>query len=85
MPTASNEAQNLMKLWFGDSIDDQGPTQLLKSHGFVLRRDWQWEKPALFHTISEIEWTCIMFLIEEWDFGGVYIKPLTADAAHVLK
>jgi hypothetical protein len=68
MPTASDEDRNLMLLWFGDAIDEIGPIRLLKSHGYVLDEHWRWHKPTKSHTVSEIEWHCLSFLINEWDF-----------------
>lgn len=60
-----------MEKWFGNPVGEEGPIQFLQSHGYVLRRDWHWDKPTPSHNISEDEWQCIAFLIDEWDFGGV--------------
>lgn len=72
MPQASHQLRGLMHDWFGDPISDYGPMKFLQSHGYVLRQDWFWEKPVPSHTISEAEWHCLRFLIDEWDFGGIY-------------
>lgn len=71
MPSASHELHELMFNWFGDAIDSEGPMAFLESHGFKLRQDWHWEPPVPAHTCSYYEWQCIIFLIEEWDFGGL--------------
>lgn len=71
MPTASDSQCDLMFKWFGHHTSEAGPIQFLKSHGFVLRRDWHWEKPTPSYTISEYEAECISFLVHEWDFGGI--------------
>lgn len=60
-----------MEKWFGNPVGEEGPIQFLQSHGYVLRRDWYWDKPTPSHNISEDEWQCIAFLIDEWDFGGI--------------
>lgn len=79
MPQASDELRALMKRWFGDPIDEQGPMKLLLSHGFT-EENGMWRLPVPSHTISDIEWYCLKFLHDEWDFGIVkdefsYIKP----------
>jgi len=69
MPQSTPERQDLMIKWFG-SIDTIGPEDFLKSHGYILSRDWFWTKPTPSHTISDAEWECLKFLVEEWDYGG---------------
>lgn len=69
MPQTSNEMRALMCKWFGDEIDEKGPIKFLQAHGYVLERDWTWTKPTPSHTVSKFEWLCMLFLIEEWDFG----------------
>ena len=70
MPSASDEDRALMTKWFG-SIDTHGPEAFLKSHGYVLTKDWCWVKPTPSHEISAIEDACLWFLLEEWDYGGL--------------
>lgn len=72
MPMASDRQRELMFKWFGDHVSEAGPIKCLESRGYVLRRDWLWEKPTPSHTIHEIERECLQFLIDEWDFGGIY-------------
>lgn len=71
MPTASDRQRNLMAKWFGDPIAEAGPIQFLESHGFVLLRNWHWQKPTPSYTVSSYEMECISFLFHEWDFGGL--------------
>ena len=71
VPQASDEDREQMRRWFGE-IDEQGPIRFLESRGYVLRKDWRWEKPVPSHTLSVEELACIHFLADEWDFGGVY-------------
>ena len=70
MPSSSDAQRDLMTKWFG-SVDTSGPMKFLESHGFILRRDWCWQKPVSAHKLSEDEIECVVFLIEEWDFGGI--------------
>ena len=68
MPQTSDEMQALMKKWFGDPIDPTGP------HKFLLDRGWKDEAgmlrpPVPSHRASPYELKCVLFLIEEWDFG----------------
>ena len=42
----------------------------LKRRGYSLRPDWMWEMPT-GHMIASQEQDAILYLIEEWDFGGV--------------
>lgn len=76
MPQASDRQRALMEKWFGDPISDEGPINFLQSHGYILRRDWHWELPTPSHSCSCYEMECIMFLADEWDFGGVVNVPI---------
>lgn len=75
MPQASDELQGLMKTWFGDYVDDQGPMRFLYSHGYELTKGWQWKLPVPHHSVSCYEWICIVFLVQEWDFGAIADDP----------
>jgi len=74
MPQASDEDRNEMIRRFGD-ISDSGPTQYLQDNGWTLHDDWTWSHPnysrACYNAIPQTEWVCIIFLVEEWDFGGL--------------
>jgi hypothetical protein len=71
MPSASQESRNLMRKWFGAEFDDAGPTRFLESHGYILLSTYFWKLPTPSHSVSCYEWECILFLIHEWDFGGI--------------
>ena len=71
MPTASNEQRALMEKWFGDAISEYGPMTFLESHGYILLPNWCWRKPVPHHNMSDDEWECLKFLVDEWDFGGI--------------
>ena len=42
----------------------------LRRRGYTLRPDWMWDKPT-GHMITSQEIDALLYLIEEWDFGGV--------------
>jgi len=66
MPTASDELREKMKGYFGDAISDYWPERFLKKMGWTETK-WVWTEPAGASEISEKEWDCIKFLIDEWD------------------
>lgn len=73
MPQAMESQREVMRKWFGDSIDLGGPYTFLRSHGFwdeagVIR------PPVPHHNVSSDEWECISFLCAEWDFGWENVK-----------
>ena len=70
MPTASPELRNR---WMSeeDAGGDQTAMTFLNDRGYRLRRDWTWLTPTPDHVITEDEDSAILFLMMEWDFGGV--------------
>lgn len=69
MPQASDSQRKLMNDWFGDPVSDAGPSKLLESRGFIFGDDGVIIPPVPHHnpTVEEVE--CILFLINEWDYG----------------
>ncbi len=53
---------------------DQEAMDFLRSRGFRLLRNWTWLAPA-GHNPDDKEKDAIMYLIEEWDFGGWVDAP----------
>ncbi len=51
---------------------DTEALEFLKENGFTLSRDWEWSHPEKksFADLSEREADAIIYLIEEWDYGG---------------
>lgn len=43
----------------------------LESRGFKSTRQWTWIPPTPGHTLSERDEDAIVYLIEEWDWGGL--------------
>lgn len=75
MPTASDFDRARMRKWFG-SIDEYGPETFLKSRGYILTKGWCWVKPVPSHHISDEEYHCLEFLMDEWDYGGLVTGSL---------
>ena len=75
MPSASADLRKRMGELFGDEVDEAGPSQFLADRGFTLKRDWTWSKEgATYDNMSQDEYDCIRFLMEEWDMGGLSEK-----------
>ncbi len=49
---------------------DQQAIEYLRSRGYTLRPDWCWDAPK-GHTHSSKDVDALVYLIEEWDYGGV--------------
>lgn len=79
MPSATEELRNKMGEYFGKSkvgpyIDDSGPMKYLEEAGYELTEDWQWKpKPGVkeYNDMTQKEYDCLLFLVQEWDFGGM--------------
>jgi len=74
MPQASADLREMIRRRFGDPVSDAGPTKYLEDAGYVLQENWLWTpKPGVkdLKDMSNTEWLCLFFLIEEWDFGGL--------------
>ena len=65
MPQSTPERR---KRW---GIDDVKATRFLMRRGYERNRAWQWKKPTRDHTITDEESDAIIFLIQEWDDGGL--------------
>ena len=45
----------------------------LESMGYILTEDWRWKHISDPHNVpTEKEWDAIIYLVEEFDFGGLY-------------
>jgi hypothetical protein len=63
-----------MEARFGDAISDAGPMKFLTDAGYKLTRQWEWlPKPGVMKLddMTQDEYDCLLFLIWEWDFGGL--------------
>ncbi len=54
--------------WPGMDLQAMG---VLLSRGYVLRRDFHWTPPTPDHEVTDREEDAILYLIQEWDFGGL--------------
>lgn len=68
MPQASDEDREWAREEFG-SMDLAGPMSYLEDNGWVLTPEWEWIPPH--EDITEKEYMCVNFLVDEWDFGGI--------------
>ena len=50
---------------------DSEALDFLEGQGYVLRRDWHWMRPNPDHLVTDREEDAILYLIQEWDFGGL--------------
>ena len=63
-----------MGSYFGDRISNDGPTMYLQSEGYKLAGDFMWVPPESVKTLEDMDqkdYNCLLFLVEEWDFGGL--------------
>jgi hypothetical protein len=63
-----------MRVRFGDPICESGPTKFLIDAGYKLTRGWEWTpKPGVagYDDMAQDEYECLLFLVHEWDFGGL--------------
>lgn len=65
MPQATAELQ---KRW---DIDCGPVIAYLEAKGFRRAKGGMWIKPSPDHELTEAETSAIVFLIQEWDFGGI--------------
>lgn len=71
MPSSS---EGLRQKWGGShGIGEDKAEGYLQSRGYRLTKDWFWIKPSHDHVMTDEEVEAIIFLIEEWDYGGVMI------------
>ena len=76
MPQASDDLRGRMKKRFGDPVSDMGPTKYLEDRGYKLTGDWLWEPRGgvtCLEDMTQAEWECLIFLVHEWDFGGLVL------------
>ena len=73
MPSATPE---LRARWWPDDDETgtQTATRFLEERGYRLDRAWMWVTPTPDHVITEDEDSAIVYLITEWDYGGVRRK-----------
>jgi len=81
MPQSSDELRAKMLTWFGDDIDETGPMNFLEDNGFRFGQDWVARKPGvmLWSELTPKEQDCVIFLMEEWDFGGWQAKEASSE------
>lgn len=77
MPSTSQARHDRIVSIFGTDLDlDDRCQEYLSQRGFYLTRTWDWIPPPRINKLGDLtdeEFECVMYLIEEWDFGGVLI------------
>jgi len=72
MPSASNKLRDLMAKWFPEGnqsgIADSPPYAFLMARGWI-EECGVFRTPVSAHTVSEYEYYCLQFLVDEWDYG----------------
>lgn len=68
MPQASDEMHKIIIAYFGD-IDDGPPYQHLMNNGWVDKQGWLTKPGFTLEQVTEKEWHCLVFLIDEWDYA----------------
>lgn len=82
MPQASSEDREWAEQKFG-SIDNYTIEKWLVEQGFTLNRDWTWVPPRPYPQLTQDEKRAIVFLIDEWDYGGLNyerVEPVRREA-----
>lgn len=56
---------------------DTAAESFLKSRGFILSDDWCWyiDRHKTIEDLSHYEYTCVAYLMEDWDYGPVIFGP----------
>ncbi len=76
MPSTSPDIQEQIDRLLGcydDIGQDHAAERFLFSHGWTEHpaQRWCWCMPSRYHVPTWDEVLCVIYLIEEWDFGGV--------------
>ncbi len=50
---------------------DAQAMKFLQKQGFVLTKEWFWKPPEPSRELTDRERDAILYLIQEWDFGGL--------------
>jgi hypothetical protein len=75
MPQASDELTEEIARICGDA-SDHAVVAFLEQRGWTLDREWQWHKSGqTYQTMPQDEYLAVLFMIDEWDYGGVVDDP----------
>jgi hypothetical protein len=71
MPTAHEELRQEWKHYEADG-GDQYAIRFLQNRGYRLHRTrYTWSHPDPEHVLTPQEASAMMYLVHEWDFGGL--------------
>lgn len=69
MPQTTSER---LKRWGGyRGVGEDKAEKFLEDRGYTLTSSWEWIEPSETHYITPEEVDAILFLMEEWDYGGL--------------
>lgn len=80
MPSGPPELHEKWSNYYTDYEDERmllcgdiNACRYLKEQGFTLNRDWTWYHPKRpdLESLTEEEWSAIIYLIQEWDYGSL--------------
>jgi hypothetical protein len=76
MPQASDALWEEVRAFLpaiDDMPSDAACIDFLRTAGYCLQDDWTWFKPNVntFGQMTRHEFDCMIFLMHEWDFGGL--------------
>lgn len=80
MPQASDELRKIVH-WIvqckpdGIVPSDGDVTAFLEQRGYTLTRAWDWKLPQPDHVVTEMEYLCLTYMVDEWDYGWIEPKP----------
>ena len=70
MPSSTPERR--ARWWPEDDLNGtETATRFLLDRGYALLGSWCFRKPSPDHEVTEEEGDAIIYLIEEWDYGGI--------------
>ena len=86
MPQASDELRTKIAAYFPDdgtdehysAISSHNAERFLESVGWIVDKAWVCHPPLgkVHEEITDKEWDCVDFLIQEWDYGFSFIPAL---------
>lgn len=76
MPQATDKLRARMNELFGSPTSDEGPITFLEKSGYKLNTEHCWVKSGVTELweMTRDEFTCMCFLVDEWDYGGLGVE-----------
>ncbi len=74
MPQATEELRRIWHYTVSDNVPYAGDHLAmthLERRGYILQKDWTWRHLNIDHVPNSADLSAVMYLIQEWDFGGL--------------